>query len=371
MRVLHLVSTVQRRGGEIFAADLAAALDALDVDQHVAILRDGRGSRTPFPVPSTVLPGSGPKLPGLRVELASARSLRRLIRDWKPGVIQAHGGETLKYLLASRATRRLPVVYRRIGLAPPRMRRGLRRISYGALIRQATRIVAVGNALRREALEVFHVPPSRVITIPNAVDGTRMHPGKGREAVRRSLGVPLDAPVLLTVGALTWEKDPLANLELGTAVMGALPGAVQLFAGDGPLRGQVEQAIGHQGLGRRAILLGSRSDVPDLIAASDVLVLASAVEGMPGSAIEAGMMGVPVAAYSLAGIPEVVDDGVTGLLAPPGDISALARRVIEILSDASRARAMGEAARRRCRSLFDITSVAPRYLRLYEELVAL
>jgi glycosyltransferase involved in cell wall biosynthesis len=88
------------------------------------------------------------------------------------------------------------------------------------------------------------------------------------------------------------------------------------------------------------------------------------------SIIEAGVAGVPVAAYAVAGVEEVVTDGTTGLLARPGDQGGLTRRVVDLLADGARRRAIGEAAQERCGARFDIRSVTPRYRSVYEEVAA-
>ena len=117
-------------------------------------------------------------------------------------------------------------------------------------------------------------------------------------------------------------------------------------------------------------VLGAREDVGELLAISDVLLLASRSEGMPGCLIEAGMAGVPVAAYAVAGVPEVVRDGVTGFMVERGDAQSLADRVVTLLSDPVLRAKLGAEARTRCVGLFDISIVAPTYLALYEEVAA-
>jgi glycosyltransferase involved in cell wall biosynthesis len=229
-------------------------------------------------------------------------------------------------------------------------------------------MVAVAESVRREAIETFGIHPERIVTIPRGVDGHRLEPVAGRESARRSLGISRGAPVVLSLIALTWEKDPLAHIEVGSRVLAELSDAVHLLAGDGPMRAEVERAVRRQDLEGRVRLLGSRGDVPDLLAASDVVLLASRSEGMPGCLIEAGMAGRPVAAYRVGGVPEVVDEGVTGLLTPPGDAGALAGAVLRILGDRNEGRGMGRRARARCRSRFDIRVIAPRYVALYREL---
>jgi glycosyltransferase involved in cell wall biosynthesis len=243
----------------------------------------------------------------------------------------------------------------------------VRRWAYRSLIRRARRVVAVAEAVRQEMVEVFRVPARRVVTIPNAVDHRRMLPVRGREAVRRELGIPPEAPVILTVAALTAEKDPVSHLQAVGHVLRAVPGSRYLVAGHGPLRTAVEATVGRLGLDGRVLLLGRRDDVPDLMSASDVLLLASRTEGMPAILIEAGMAGVPSVAYAVSGVPEVVEDGVTGLLAPPGDCTALAERARLLLEDGEARRALGRAARERCRERFDIGAVAPAYVQLYDQ----
>src|SRR5215218_1689181 len=109
MRILHVIATGQRRGAEVFAADLVAAMAAPGVRQQVAVLHGVPPWAVEFAVPSTALGGR----PG-RLHPGAVWRLRRLLRDWRPDVVQAHGGQPLKYL-ALAGVRRPPIVYRRIG----------------------------------------------------------------------------------------------------------------------------------------------------------------------------------------------------------------------------------------------------------------
>jgi glycosyltransferase involved in cell wall biosynthesis len=370
LRVLHVLTTMHRRGGELFASDLVRALDSDGIDQKVAVLHppDGMG-RVSFEVPTLVV-RDGWKTPGLGTSLGAMRALRRLISHWRPDVVQAHGGEPFKHLVVSGAGGQSKLVYRRIGSAPKWILRGPRRVAHGILMRRAAEVVTVAEALRKETVEVFRVPPARVRMIPNGVDPARLKPGRGRQATREALGIAADAHIIVSLGALTWEKDPLTHLSISARVLREIPDVVHLFVGDGPLRFRAERSARALGIQERTIFLGSREDVPDLLNASDVMLLASATEGMPGGAIEAGMMGLPVAAYALAGIPEAVIDGATGRLASPGDQEALTNHLLEMLTDPAGRRRLGRNARQRCMSLFDMAVIAPKYRALYEELAS-
>jgi glycosyltransferase involved in cell wall biosynthesis len=372
VRVLHVVASQQRRGAEIFASDLVGALADAHVDQRVAVLRaTSDPERVRFPVETAVIQGGGPRVPATGLEVATLRRLRAIIAELAPAVIQAHGGESLKYAVAAITRGGPPVVYRRIGSAPPWITRGARRAAYAWMLRRAARVVAVAEAVRRETLELFRLPAGHVVTIPNGVSARRLAAATDRAIVRRRLGIPQGAALLLSVGALTWEKDPLGHLEISAPILAGRDDAIHLVAGDGPLRGELETAVHQRGLRGRVRLLGSRSDVADLLTAADVLLFASrpeGMEGMPAIVIEAGMRGLPVAGYAVAGVAEVVKTGATGLLVPPMQPAQLTAAAAALLGDRERRLEMGRASRARCCDNFEIGVVAPRYLGVYEEL---
>lgn len=366
-RVLHVVATGARRGGEVFASDLSRALAEDDVVQHVAILRcfgDPAIDFSSAPMQLVRYP-AGTRTPAFDHRIV--RELRRTLLEHRPDVVLAHGGEPLKYSIPASAGRPIRVIYRRIGSTRGRTSlRGLRLLSYQVLMRRASVVVAVADAVRKETIDRFRVPPPRVVTIPNAVDADRVRPTIGRADVRASLGISPATPVVLSVGALTWEKDPLAQLEIAAAVVKARPETRFLMVGDGPMRRTIETAVRNDGLAGHVLVVGARDDVADLLAASDVLLLNSMSEGMPGILIEAGMLGLPSVASAVGGVPEVVEHGVTGLLARPGDQANMASSIVDLIDDDIRRRVIGVAARERCTRCFEIRGVADRYLKIFE-----
>jgi glycosyltransferase involved in cell wall biosynthesis len=369
MKVLHVVGSGQRRGAELFASDLVRALNVRGVDQCVGVLHANGSVRVPFDCPVVPLGRGGWTLPGLRIHVDALGSTAKVVRTWRPDIVTAHGGEPLKYALFGAGVRSVPIVYRRIGAVLPWMPRVSRRAAHGLMVRKASRVVAVGETVRRETIAMFHASPSRVVSIPNAVDAGRLRATGTREAMRAVLGISETAPVIVSVGAMTWEKDPLGHLDIVCRVARAFPDLVYLVAGDGPLRVAAEAAARTLGLLDNVRFLGSRSDVGDLLAASDVLLLATRTEGMPGCVIEAGMAGVPVVAYAVGGVPEIVADGVTGFLGPPEQAEALANALEQVLSDADYRARLGSSARDHCLERFDIGPVAARWISLYEEVL--
>jgi glycosyltransferase involved in cell wall biosynthesis len=368
MRILHVVATGQRRGAEMFASDLVRSLRDVGVSQRVGVLRGNEEILARYEAPTLVLGVNGWRAPGIRMDPRTLIALRRLIHEWHPDIVQAHGGEALKYSVVASGRRRR-VVYRRIGSASPWITGRLHGLAHGRLMRRAARVVTLAESIRRETIDVFRLPPHQVVVIPRGIDPRRLEPKEGREATRRSLGLAPTAPVVVFLAALSWEKDPLAHVEIASRLHRRLPEVLNLMVGEGPLRRSVVQMVRSRGLDRHVFLLGSRSDVGDLLSASDLILLPSRTEGMPGCLIEAGMIGLPAAAYAVGGVADVVVHGVTGLLAPPGDLSRLESSAHELLRDPDMRRAMSNAAKEHCGSRFDIGSIAPLYLRLYDEVI--
>ena len=367
LRILHVVATGARRGGEVFASDLSRALADEDVLQNVVILRGDGDPAVDFSSSPIQLVRHSANTHPPAFDLRIAKELRRAIADHRPDVVLAHGGESLKYAIPATVGRPIRVIYRRIGSIRGRTSlRGARLLAYQALMRRASLIVAVADAIRDETIDRFRVPPPRVVTVPNAVDADRVRPAVGRDDVRASLGVPTTSPIILSVGALTWEKDPLATLAIATAVVRARPETRFLMVGDGPMRRRIESAVRDDGLAGRVLLAGARDDVADLLAASDVLMLNSRSEGMPGVLIEGGMLGLPAVASAVGGVAEVVEHGVTGLLAPPGDRATMISSIVDLIDDDVRRRAIGAAARDRCIRCFEIRGAADRYVEILE-----
>jgi glycosyltransferase involved in cell wall biosynthesis len=371
VRVLHVVASAERRGAQVFLSDLAGPLERLGSTQRIALLRKAVDPKVRFPVPTKEL---SPRWDGalrLPVNPSTLRSLAGLVTAWRPDILQAHGGEALKYLVPVGRWRGVPVIYRRIGSAHPVTLSGIRKRAYGSLVRSARLVVAVADALREELIEVFGLSADRVVTIPNGVAIDRVTPKKSRSQVRRDLGVGLTNPVLISVGALTWEKDPFGQLDVMERILAKNPATICLIVGDGPMRRDVEGEIEQRCLKDQVRLLGSRDDIGDLLSSSDVLLFASkssGMEGMPAVLIEAGMLGLPAASYAISGVPEVVISGQTGLLAPWGDVDGLADLATRLLSDEHARAGMGQAARQWCLETFEIERIAPKYADLFHTL---
>ena len=142
-----------------------------------------------------------------------------------------------------------------------------------------------------------------------------------------------------------------------------------LLVGDGPLRGELTELVRSLGLESRVHFLGVRSDVPEILRALDVFTLTSLTEAASLTLLEAMASGVPVVMTAVGGNPELVRDGIDGLLVPRGDAAATARALLQILGDPAAAAAMGSAGRQRVIDHYQLEATVKAYLDLYEKLI--
>jgi glycosyltransferase involved in cell wall biosynthesis len=245
----------------------------------------------------------------------------------------------------------------------------LRRLLVG-LERAASRwtdaFVAVSEENVRQGVREKILSAERARVIRSGFDTARFLAGS-RERGRRLLGIPEGVPVVGTIAPFKPQKAPLDFVEAARRVRGEFPAARFVMVGDGELRPKVEQAIAGGSLAGNFLLAGWREEIPDLLRAFDVFLLTSLWEGLPKVVPQALLSGVPVVATAVDGTREIVDDGVDGFLAPPGDVPALARRVSDLL--AGKAALSPLFKRDRLVREFDQREMVRAQERLYEELL--
>ncbi len=228
--------------------------------------------------------------------------------------------------------------------------------------------VAVSEAIRRQVSGERRVPVSKTRAILYGVDTDRFKPLPGA-AGRRGLGLKGKGPVFGVIARLTEQKGHRYLLEAASAAIRRRPDLRFVFAGDGPLRQSLEAQARDLGIGDRVLFLGHRTDVPALLAAFDVFVLPSLYEGLPNAVLEAMACGRPVVATAVDGTPEVVDNGVTGLLVPPRDPARLSEALLKLAGDARLRSRMGREARRRAVGRHGVDRQVNAFHALYRELL--
>jgi glycosyltransferase involved in cell wall biosynthesis len=233
------------------------------------------------------------------------------------------------------------------------------------IARWASAMVVVSREARRRMIEVERIAPERLVFLPN---GIRALPAGDGGAVRAELGIDPGDPVIGTVCILRTEKALDVLVRATALLVKDFPRLRVLIVGEGEERARVQALVEQLGLQENVILTGARTDVPSVLAALDVAVLSSDYEGIPLSLLEFMDAGKPIVATKVGGVPEVVEDGVHGLLVPPRDESALADAVGRLLLDTELASRLGAQARERCRTEFSLDRTVERLQELYERL---
>ncbi len=301
------------------------------------------------------------------VDLRYPFELARVIRRESIDVLHAHNNTALFYgVLASVIAGGRRVVFTAHDRAVPRLRlRVLQRL----LGKVTTYAIAVSEIGRRNLLRVDGFDPERVRVVYNGADERAFEHEVGRDEARDALGLPREALVVGTVARLHAEKNvPLLVRAFGR-IAASRPDALLVIAGDGPERAQCEEAARSAGIEDRLRLLGTRDDVARVLAAFDVFALSSSTEGLPVAVLEAMGAARPVVSTDVGAVREVVREGVSGFLVPPGDEAALAARLDELLAAPERAREMGRAGALEFRDRFTLGRMAAAYGRVYRDAV--
>jgi glycosyltransferase involved in cell wall biosynthesis len=254
----------------------------------------------------------------------------------------------------------------------PPMRAGALSVTTRSAVRlmlnRAARVVTVSDALRRDLLRLRPQASAKSLTIPNGID-TQAGPSVSPEETRRSLGIPTDVLLVGMVARLAPQKGIREFLHASRLLCDRHPTVRAVLVGSGPLWEEAERLHAELGLGDRLLLVGEAPSAREIMAALDVLVVSSISEGSSVVAMEAMALSKPVAATSVGGIPEVVADGETGLLVPPGDPAALAEAVLGLLADPERAGNMGARGRARAVEHFDVRTMIARTRDLYGDVM--
>jgi glycosyltransferase involved in cell wall biosynthesis len=229
-----------------------------------------------------------------------------------------------------------------------------------------TRWTAVGEAVKRFACEKIGLDPARITVIPNGIALAELDRAD-RGIVRREFGIPSETPLLGTIGRLHPQKGVDLLLRAVQELKGQFPALKTLIVGEGPALPALRALASDLGLVQDVIFTGLRRDVPDILAAADLLVLASRWEGMPNVVLEAFAAGKAVVATRVGAVEEMVQDGETGLLVPAEDPPALARAIGSLLADPPGRARLAAAGRARVEKEFSLEKMVRLTQELYED----
>jgi glycosyltransferase involved in cell wall biosynthesis len=335
-------------------------------------------------VVATVLPGGlfAPALEAIDVPVYSLDAtapwdvrviprLRRVMQRVQPDIVHCHLFWADVYAtLANRTGRRTPLVYTEHSVSNSRRSIPVFRLWDRVVMNQFDRIVAVGEEARTSLVQWAGIDPTRTVVIPNGLNPDRFPSTADRDDVRRALGIAGDEFVIICVARLMEAKGLDRLLVAAKTLAGEGQRFRLLIVGDGPLRRDLERDCERLMLRDVVQFLGTRSDVADLLVASDMFVLSSLWEGLPIALLEAMGSRLPVVATCVGAVGQVIREGVDGYVVPPNDAPALATAIAAVMDLTPMERAeMGRRARERVVSEYSLSSLAHRLLDVYDEVL--
>ncbi len=368
-RILHVITSLAVGGAQRHLLSLLPGLRAF-ADLDLAYFRDHDLAPQARPLAANLhyLPMAGPsgalRLPRLAL----------LMRRGRYDLVHTHLLRADVYgALAARAAGVRAVVATKHNIEA-RLDAPHARALHWLATRPTRRTIAISNAVARWGRERLAIPPHRIQVIRYGLQAAPFQ-GLDRRSARADLGLPPDAPVVLCPARLDPQKRHDRLLRAFAAVRRDLPNALLVCAGDtqlgGPAyRARLQRLTQDLRLQDAVQWLGLRADVPALLAAADVVVLASDWEGLGLALMEAAMAGRPVVATAVGGVPEIVRHPHTGLLVPPANEPQLALALTRLLRDHRLRAAMACAARQHALAEFDLPRMHRATLTLYEQTLA-
>ena len=343
LRVMFLVTSMPIGGAEMLLLNLVRGMDRAKFAPEICCLKEpgplGEELQSEMPVHCRLTQG--------KYDIRVLHRLRKLFCSSRiDAIVTVGAGDKMFWGRLAAKFARVPVVI--AALHSTGWPDGVGRLNR-LLTRWTDAFIGVADAHGEFLVEHEKFPRKKVHTIYNGVDTQRFSP-RDSAPVRSALGIPQAAPVVGIVAALRPEKNHELFLAGAKQIVRELPKTRFLIVGDGPCRESLEQITQELGLENSVHFLGSRSDVPELLTALDVLALTSHNEASPVSILEALSTACPVVSADVGSVSETVSPGKTGFLFPAGETDAYATAVVDLLNDPEKCRQLGNEGRRRVRS---------------------
>jgi len=371
LRALQMLDTDQFAGTERHVALLSTELNRLGVRTTVACRR---GSQLQNEAESGGVCTLG--VYGVGGLWLPMRDLVRYVRGSGIDILHCHNGRTMLMAAALHRLTGVRVVATQHFLTPQHVHyRGAKRVAaQGAhrwVNRQVAHVIAVSEAARQEMMAREGIPSDRITTVPNGIGVLAAIDREERGRRRGELGVTTASPLIVTLARLTPEKGLTILLRAAPTVLAACPDARFIVVGEGPQRTELEALALTLGVTHAVRFIGFRSDATALLACAEMSVLPSLAEPAGLALLEAMALARPVVATRAGGPLEIVVDGETGLLVPPGDAAALASAILTLVSSPALCDRMGRSGQERYRSRYTAAGMARATLDIYRRMLKL
>jgi len=362
LKVLHLIQKSQLRGAEIFASQLATHINN---SGNTAIIVSVFSGQAELPFNGNIISLNG-NPEGRIHDLKAWKKLSQIIKEENPDIIQANAGDTLKYAVFSKIIYRWkqPIVFRNASTISLYIKTWAQKTWNNFLFHFTHKIISVSNTSALDFAKLFPKYKHKIITIPIGIEHgeiSKVLNGSINERVHLNG----QGPVIIHVGGFTFEKNHTSLIDIFEQVSRKDASARLYLVGDGPLKNQIETLVKAKGLESKIKLCGFQKNAMQYIRGSDVLILPSIIEGLPGVILEAFYCKIPVVAYDVGGIKEIVINHQTGRLIPNGDENAFANAILEALKSTPDNQKLIDNAYALVTSQYLNSQIANRFLNMY------
>lgn len=357
MRVLHVIGHLRGGGAQVLLQGLLPAIASRGVESHLCALTKGPIVVDP-PTATTVH-----RLDRRRFDPRILLELRRLVRDVRPDLLHLHLEQAVVLgLLVARWAKIPAIVHEHGGIMTMRWYR----MCVRRLLPRAARVIAVSHAVARCLQREHAFDSTSIDVVHNGIPLKRQRISRTR--LRACLGFGDDDLIMLFAGRLRRNKGVDVLLDAMPTITSTNERVSLLIAGDGPLRPHLDREVTNANLSSQVRFLGWWQDMPSLLGAADLLVVPSRIEPLGIVVLEAFSAGLAVVASNVGGLPEMLENEVTGLLVEPSDSEALAAACLRLLADPQLRRSLTDGGARVLSDRFTLERMADRLLSVYDSL---
>ncbi|GAA4321064.1 hypothetical protein GCM10023115_48520 [Pontixanthobacter gangjinensis] len=369
MKILQLVTKRQYRGAEVFAANLSKEL----INFGHSIIFAGL-----YKNDCNILTVEGAQNLDLSEGKSSAISISliktmvKLVKDTNPDVIQCNGSDTLKYMvIANFYLKKRPIVYRNISTISEWLGSDLKLSLYKKIFSRVDHVTSVGSESIHDLIDTLGYPKEQTSVIRRGIPNEKLNGEDFGWELRKELGLGGESKIVMHVGNFSPEKNHTFLLEIFQELKSSHPEIKLVCVGDGVTYGDIDQKIKNNGLEESVFLLGFRKNIPELLSASDCIVLSSLVEGVPGVILEAAVQEKPTVASNVGGVKEVLIDKQTGFIIDNFDKDRFRNKIVGICENETLRKTLGTNARNLVVEQFNPNKNARKFEKLYFDLAGI
>ena len=372
IKVIWLIDGLGYGGAEQLMATLLNSFDKSRFEMRVCVLQERKSNIIPEKLKQLGIPVDFVSIKRLRNPLNIFRIITYL-RKYEPNIVHTQlefsdtlGNSAAKFLgipsVSTLHTIETPTVGTRTYWR--------QQIRWFVLRNFCTRIITVSEKTREHYIQLTKIPATKIVTMYNGIDleKFRVLDSSISNKIRSSLEIPNKSSVICTIAVLRELKGIQFMIEALPAILERIPNVFYLVIGDGDYVQQLKSLVVKQDIEERVVFVGHRTDIPELLASSDVFVLPTLGDALPTVLIEALAAEKPIIASNVGGVPEIITNEVTGILVPPADTKMLATACLRVLQNKSLAKNLAENGYQTVKQKFDVDTQVNQLSTLYQQL---